>query len=124
VHKYQLDALKKRITVQTVLPEHLPFIYADIGLVERAIENLIDNALRYTGEGGNVNVTLVPDGSEVTFSVKDTGRGIPKTSLLSSTGSTGRRDMPRRPARAQGSASPLRSESLTFTEVPSRLKAN
>jgi signal transduction histidine kinase len=76
LHKYQLDALKKRITVQAVLPEHLPFVYADIGLIERAIDNLMDNALRYTDEGGNVTVTLVPDGSKVTVKVTNTGRGI------------------------------------------------
>jgi signal transduction histidine kinase len=69
LHKYQLDALKKRITVKAVLPEHLPFVYADIGLIERAIDNLMDNALRYTDEGGNVSVTLVPDGSRVKLRV-------------------------------------------------------
>jgi signal transduction histidine kinase len=76
LHKYKLDALKKRITVKAVLPEGLPFVYADIGLIERAIDNLMDNAIRYTDEGGNVSVTLVPDGSRVKLGVANTGRGI------------------------------------------------
>jgi len=41
------------------------------------VGNLIDNAIRYTPEGGKVDVTLRKDGSSLLLSVKDTGPGIP-----------------------------------------------
>ena len=49
---------------------------ADLGLIERAISNLLDNALRYTPEGGQIEIILTSEGSEVRVMVADTGPGI------------------------------------------------
>lgn len=60
----------------------LPMVYADIALVERAISNLIDNAIRHTPEGGDV--VIMPtnrDTSYVTVAVSDTGKGIPEEDI-------------------------------------------
>ena len=55
----------------------LPLVLADAGLVERAVANLLDNALRYTPAGGTVSVEVSrADGSEVSVSVRNTGEGI------------------------------------------------
>ena len=55
----------------------LPLVLADAGLVERAVANLLDNALRYTPAGGTVSVDVSrADGSEVSVSVRNTGEGI------------------------------------------------
>lgn len=53
-----------------------PFVVADLGLIERVVRNLLDNALRHTPPGGTVTVTLsrVPGG--VAVEVRDTGTGI------------------------------------------------
>ncbi len=64
----------------------LPRACADIALTERALSNLIDNALRYTPAGGAVRVALdaarLPDGGPaVRVTVRDTGRGIPAEDL-------------------------------------------
>ena len=57
----------------------LPMVYADIALVERAISNLIDNAIRHTPEGGAVSIKPTnSDTSYVSVAVKDTGKGIPE----------------------------------------------
>ena len=48
----------------------------DAALVERALANLIDNALRYTPPGGTVTARVLRDGNEVVVEVEDTGRGI------------------------------------------------
>ena len=38
--------------------ENIPFVQIDVGLMERALTNLIDNALRYTEAGGQVRLLL------------------------------------------------------------------
>jgi signal transduction histidine kinase len=51
-------------------------LLGDSHLLARAVENLIDNAIRYTPVGGEVRVRWQADGARVTFSVADTGPGI------------------------------------------------
>ncbi len=63
------------------LPASLPRITADAYLLEQALVNLIDNALKYT-EKGEVRVTCAPEGADrVRIEVSDTGIGIPEESL-------------------------------------------
>ncbi|MCI0530301.1 MAG: ATP-binding protein, partial [Nitrospira sp.] len=59
VQKFQLVAEKKKIKLRANFRPDLPFIWADIGLIERVLENLIENALRYTPEGGTVTIALI-----------------------------------------------------------------
>ena len=55
----------------------LPLAALDAGLVERAIANLLDNAIRHTPPGGSVDVDVArADGATVSVAVRDTGRGI------------------------------------------------
>jgi signal transduction histidine kinase len=54
---------------------------ADEHLLTRAIENLLDNAIRYTPEGGCVRVVGEANGQGVSFSVSDNGPGIPPADL-------------------------------------------
>ncbi|PWN06028.1 sensor histidine kinase [Rhodohalobacter mucosus] len=56
-------------------------VKADIGLMERAITNLIDNALKNTPEGGKVTVSTRKQGSYVQLSISDTGKGISRENL-------------------------------------------
>ena len=56
-------------------------MYADIALVERAISNLIDNAIRYTPPGGRVRITPANTDTTVSVRVSDTGGGIPAEEL-------------------------------------------
>jgi signal transduction histidine kinase len=53
----------------------------DTHLLTRAVENLLDNALRYTPSGGSVRVTCASAPDALTFSVADTGPGIPAQDL-------------------------------------------
>ncbi len=77
LQKFQLAAGKKMIKLQMDIVENLPLVFADIGLCERAIENLIDNAVRYTPKGGSVTITALPDNDRIAVHVSDTGSGIP-----------------------------------------------
>ena len=81
IQKHQLEADKKHIRLHGEFGEDLPFVHADIGLIERVLENLIDNALRYTPAQGEVAISLSPSGSAVAVEVKDTGRGIASEEL-------------------------------------------
>ena len=81
VMKFRPLADDSRIQIEAVLPESLPLVVADIALVERALSNLIDNALRYTQENGAVKVELKQQGDRVGVIVSDTGKGIPEDEL-------------------------------------------
>lgn len=75
--KFQLKAEQHRIRLETDLPERVPYVSADIGLIERVLENLIGNALAHTGPGGVVRLGLNTEGGKVVLRVSDTGCGIP-----------------------------------------------
>jgi signal transduction histidine kinase len=79
--KFQLAAQNKKLRLETSLPADLPFVLADIGLVERVLENLIENALRYTPEGGLVTLALGSENQRIRVEVRDTGRGIRQEDL-------------------------------------------
>ena len=79
---FKPQAEKRGVLLSAELDGPLPMVYADIGLLERAISNLIDNAIRHTPKGGEV--CIVPtNGSEqhVMVAVADSGQGIPETDL-------------------------------------------
>jgi signal transduction histidine kinase len=61
--------------------EDLPLVFADIGLCERVIENLLDNAVRYTPENGSIIVSAAPLKDRLTVRVSDTGSGIPQEDI-------------------------------------------
>jgi signal transduction histidine kinase len=78
---FQSQAAKQGVALNTALPEDLPLVRADIGMIERALANLIENALQYTPSGGRVTIALEQEEEGVRVSVADTGRGIPARDL-------------------------------------------
>lgn len=56
-------------------------INADKDLIHQAVYNLVDNAVKFTEQGGTIRFSLTSDGRRLTFSVTNTGRGIPAESL-------------------------------------------
>lgn len=69
-------AEKKDITLSLETTEAIPLVFADLSLVERAIQNLLDNALKFTPEGGTIAVELTPHNKAVKVQVRDSGPGI------------------------------------------------
>jgi heavy metal sensor kinase len=57
-----------------------PHASADRQIVRQALINLVDNAIKFTGAGGRVEVSLGDTGRAVTIDVSDTGPGIPEES--------------------------------------------
>jgi two-component system OmpR family sensor kinase len=76
VQEFQLRAAGRGVRLETRPPADLPFVEADIAMVERVLENLVANALRHTPEGGHVSVHLVANGPAQRVEVRDTGDGI------------------------------------------------
>jgi signal transduction histidine kinase len=76
VQKFQLSSRERGVLVATNADAAVPFVSADIALIERVLENLIENAVRHTPQGGSVNVLLTSRGSAVDVAVADTGTGI------------------------------------------------
>jgi signal transduction histidine kinase len=74
---YQLQAEQKKVTLAlATASQSTTLVRADIALIERVLQNLIDNALRYTPAGGTIHIDIQPQGAEVVVSVCDTGVGI------------------------------------------------
>lgn len=57
--------------------EILPTLSVDREKMELAVQNLLENAVKYTPEGGKIIVSLEKDSHDVIFKIKDTGVGIP-----------------------------------------------
>lgn len=75
--KYQVLAEEKELTVQVEHEENLPIVFADVSLVERVVQNLMDNALKFTPKGGTITISLEELKNGVQIKVADTGPGIP-----------------------------------------------
>jgi len=70
---------KKNIVIEKSFGDGLKNLDSDPRLLRIAIHNLLTNAVKYTGEGGRVTVSLAETLSGKTISVSDTGLGIPKS---------------------------------------------
>ncbi|MBI5359374.1 MAG: HAMP domain-containing protein [Planctomycetes bacterium] len=63
------------------ISEGLPLMQADSDLLEKAIGNLIDNAVKYTPAGGRIEVCVKPSDKAVRIEVRDNGIGIPQADM-------------------------------------------
>lgn len=79
--KYKLLAQERNIALETELPSKMPLVCADIALIERVLQNLIDNAFNYTPEKGKVKIKMEERSKKVNISVINTGPGIASEEL-------------------------------------------
>ena len=82
IQKYAAAALERGIALGIAGHSLRHVIAADVGMIERVIANLIDNALRFTARGGEVTVKLKEYRTKVKVQVSDTGRGMRQEDLL------------------------------------------
>jgi len=79
IKNYKLMAKEKGIQFTLQLPEtDLPFLRLDTEKIGIVLDNLIDNAIKYTIPGGRVTMQVSIDKKYVVIEVGDTGIGIPK----------------------------------------------
>jgi two-component system, OmpR family, clock-associated histidine kinase SasA len=75
--KSQFQAKSQVIT--TDIPKDLPLVYGDVDKLRQAISNLLDNASKYTQEGGQIHVSALHRTAQtIQVSISDNGLGIPK----------------------------------------------
>jgi signal transduction histidine kinase len=81
--KLALAAAKRGVVLVKDAPwsAALPLVVADPALIERALENLVDNALHHTPVGGSVTISLSGETNAVAVTVSDTGAGIASEDL-------------------------------------------
>lgn len=74
--KFELTAEAQHVQLKASFAPSVSAVCADLGLIERVLTNLFDNALRHTPQGGAVDISLVPQGKFVEITVSDSGPGI------------------------------------------------
>lgn len=69
------------LSLTTDIAPNLPPLKGDHEALRRVIRGLIDNAIKYTPEGGQITVSADRSGDELAITVLDTGKGIPEADL-------------------------------------------
>jgi len=77
----QAEAEARNIRLVADIPEDTGHVTGDIRLLERAIGNIVENALKFTPEGGRVTATLKRQDGKVLLAISDTGPGINEENL-------------------------------------------
>jgi signal transduction histidine kinase len=76
VQNHILPAEKQELSLLMEIADDLPIINVDHNMITRAVTNLVDNAIKYTPNGGKVVVAIARDDRSVTINVSDDGYGI------------------------------------------------
>lgn len=74
--KFSLNARDRGVTLVTGLEGGSNSILADVGLMECALENVLENAIRYTPEGGSIDIRIAVADQLLKIEIQDTGPGI------------------------------------------------
>lgn len=81
IQKFQLEAASKKLNLTYKGEDKLPLVNGDIAMIDRAVSNLVDNAISCTDAGGDVEISLQLEEDCVQVQVRDTGKGIDEEHL-------------------------------------------
>jgi two-component system, OmpR family, sensor kinase len=76
ISKWQVSAESAGVNLQLELESVPSMVYADIGLLETVLENLLENALRHTAPGGAITLAVRGRPESVTICISDNGSGM------------------------------------------------
>ena len=77
INTFQLITEEKKLSLKCTECQYHVWVNADIGLMERVVQNLVDNAIKSTPEGGNIQVSIMADQKDLVFQIENTGTPIP-----------------------------------------------
>jgi signal transduction histidine kinase len=81
-NKYRILSQKKGVSVNTVIDKNIPLVKADISMIDRVLQNLIDNAIKFCNEGDTINIEIdLKKENWVEVRVADSGQGIKQEDL-------------------------------------------
>jgi two-component system phosphate regulon sensor histidine kinase PhoR len=78
---FRKHAKDKGVTLSAKVPEDLPVVLGDHDRLEQVVVNLLDNAIKYTPEGGSVILRATSESGVIKVEVVDTGIGIPEADM-------------------------------------------
>jgi len=79
--KYRIIAKEKGISINTIYSKNLPLVQADLALIDRALQNIIDNAIKFCKTGDVITLELSQNNKALRTKVSDTGAGIDPVEL-------------------------------------------
>jgi signal transduction histidine kinase len=77
IESFRPRAAEQGIELTLEAPAELPPVAVDVVQLQHALQNLLENALAYTPQGGRITLAAEQMNGKIAFSVVDTGRGIP-----------------------------------------------
>ncbi len=77
----QETAVTKQQTIAIHLPDQPMLVQLDKNIMEVALNNLLNNAIKFTPPGGHITIRLAQQGAEAWLSIQDNGAGIPAEKL-------------------------------------------
>lgn len=79
--EFELRAGEASVSLEVAPPIQAASVFADINLIQRVLENLVGNALKYTPAGGSISIAVRRSKRGVGVTIADTGPGIAKEDL-------------------------------------------
>lgn len=73
----RMQPILKDHTIQVCIPQTLPLVKIDALLIEQVLQNLLENAAKYTPSGSKIVITAHLDHQELIVTISDNGPGIP-----------------------------------------------
>lgn len=79
--KFEIEIKRKNQSTQCYVTADVPLVYADKDGIERVILNILSNSIKYTQDGGKIDIYVGYVHNDAYIKIKDTGIGIPKEDL-------------------------------------------
>jgi signal transduction histidine kinase len=76
LYKYTALAKEQNIRLLTEIDENLPFVFADLKWIDRVVQNLMDNAIKFVNDGGMIKFTIKKVEEKIHFKVCNSGQPI------------------------------------------------
>ncbi|MFC2066540.1 ATP-binding protein [Chloroflexota bacterium] len=73
---------KSKLQLRMQIPSKLPFVNADRRRIRQVMQNLVDNAIKATTEGGEIIIKVIEKGAFLIMQVQDTGQGMRRKDLI------------------------------------------